>query len=89
MPNARLRSPAGKQSSLFDLMRGPHGTLLAIDTSSDLRNAPSVKGDLHMFSIGVRSRTNCDFVLETGDLSELSGRTVAIRPDGYIWGISP
>jgi 2-polyprenyl-6-methoxyphenol hydroxylase-like FAD-dependent oxidoreductase len=81
MPDARLTGASGQQHRLFELLAGPHWTLLAFGTSG----LPSPRPDLRVYTIGRdlldehdALRTACG--LHAGDM-------ILIRPDGYVGAI--
>ena len=85
MPNGRLRSASGAALELFDLMRGPHGLLLAIDRPLDTASA----GETHAVTIGLSEPAEAyDYSGDGDGLRDLTGRIVKVRPDGYIQDIA-
>ncbi len=80
-PDARLMGAGGQPARLFDLMRGPHWTLIACGAASGL---PASSDRLHIHAVGedqVFRDPDGAFAraygLEKGDL-------LLIRPDGYV-----
>jgi 2-polyprenyl-6-methoxyphenol hydroxylase-like FAD-dependent oxidoreductase len=77
-PDAPLRGAAGQPVRLFELMKGPHWTLLACETPADIAPRPG----LHIHRVGT------DILDEGGHLRDAYGLIrsdrVLIRPDGYV-----
>jgi FAD binding domain len=80
-PDAPIRGAGGQRKRLFDLLAGPHWTLLGYEVDQD-RVRP--QAGLHIHTFGVRG----DLIDEHGHFRntyEVSpGDWVLIRPDGYI-----
>jgi hypothetical protein len=80
-PDAPIRGAGGQRKRLFDLLAGPHWTLLGYEVDQD-RVRP--QAGLHIHTFGVRG----DLIDEQGHFRntyEVSpGDWVLIRPDGYI-----
>ncbi|MBH1943532.1 FAD-dependent oxidoreductase [Erythrobacter sp. YJ-T3-07] len=83
-PDALLRGAAGQPRRLFELMKGPHWTLLCFGGSPV---AP--RPGLHIHTVGERG----ELADESGQLCEAygaeAGDRVLIRPDGYVGAIVP
>jgi 2-polyprenyl-6-methoxyphenol hydroxylase-like FAD-dependent oxidoreductase len=80
-PDATLRGAAGPRRRLFELLRGPHWTL--IGQATDRALVPPRRG-LHVHTIGERGELTDD----AGDFARAYGLErggwVLVRPDGYI-----
>ena len=85
-PDAPIRGVAGQPTRLFELLKGPHWTLLC-NAAMGERVAP--RTGLRSYCLGSRG----DFVDDGhhfGDAYALAaGERVLIRPDGYIGAILP
>jgi 2-polyprenyl-6-methoxyphenol hydroxylase-like FAD-dependent oxidoreductase len=83
MPNAHLADASGRRVELFDLLRGPHASLLDIGVPA---KAPTIGGQrIKHFVIG-----EYDVYRNAGNvLGALSGFRITVRPDGYIREIGP
>jgi 2-polyprenyl-6-methoxyphenol hydroxylase-like FAD-dependent oxidoreductase len=83
MPNVHLADASGRRVELFDLLRGPHASVLDIGVSA---RAPAITGPrLKHFEIG-----ECGAYRNAGRvLDVLSGYRITVRPDGYIGAIGP
>ncbi len=98
-PDAPLRAPDKKSIRLFDLLRGPHFTLLAFGPGAAQEISqiawPEAGDSLKRITIGAGESVEADLQLEDDDASfkEIYGLSsdtlVLIRPDGYIGQISP
>jgi hypothetical protein len=84
-PDAPIRSAAGLPSRLFELMRGPHWTLLGHRVNRLAGVAP--RAGLHIHAVGPRG----DFTDDDGHFQTAYGLSpgdwVLVRPDGYIGAI--
>jgi 2-polyprenyl-6-methoxyphenol hydroxylase-like FAD-dependent oxidoreductase len=84
MPDAPLRGAGGQPARLFDLLRGPHMTLLLFGAARDLPAARpglqcrAIGADGDLLDDGDRFRILCG--LDTGDM-------LLVRPDGYVGAI--
>ena len=85
MPDARLLGADGRPRRLFDLMAGPHWTLLALGSGGV--GLPEPRPGLHVHSVGPggdlqdpEDRFAIARGLHAGDL-------LLIRPDGYVGAI--
>lgn len=81
MPDAPLLGAGGQPRRLFDLLRGPHWTLLA--RGIDAASLPMPRVGLHIHHIGADG----EFRDIEGHLELAEGGLLLIRPDGYI-GVS-
>lgn len=78
MPDVVLQGAGGQTRRLFDLMRGPHWTMLVGGSQQALSVSPR-KG-LHIWSVGPAGVvTDPDSGLGLCD-----GEALLIRPDGYL-----
>lgn len=80
-PDAPLRGAAGQPTRLFELLKGPHWTLLGYQAD---RGIVPARGGLHIHCIGPdeefvddSEHFRCAYTVSSGDW-------VLIRPDGYI-----
>lgn len=82
-PDASLTRASGEVVRLFDLVRGPHWTLLCLGGS----DAPHARGDMHVHCIG----RGCEFSELDGTFRDSYGARdgdwFLIRPDGYVGAI--
>jgi len=78
MPDAALRGAGGQPRRLFDLLAGPHWTLLA----SGEPPIPPRPG-LHIHAIGADG----DLQDPAGGLPATSGEMLLVRPDGYVGAV--
>ncbi|MDH6263612.1 FAD-dependent oxidoreductase [Bradyrhizobium sp. BR13661] len=80
-PDARLRGAAGQPLRLFELLRGPHWTLLGYQVK---RGAVPARTGLHIHCVGPTE----ELIDESEDFRRAyavsSGDWVLLRPDGYI-----
>lgn len=80
-PDAPLRGAAGQPVRLFELLRGPHWTLLGYQVN---RTAMPARAGLHIHCIG----PDGELIDEGGHFRSAyavsSGDWVLVRPDGYI-----
>ncbi|HEY2388739.1 MAG TPA: FAD-dependent oxidoreductase [Candidatus Binatia bacterium] len=81
-PDAPLRGAAGQPTRLFDLLRGPHWTLLT--RGRDAAGLPIAGRRLHIHRIGpsgdvqdVENRLSTTYGMRDGD-------HLLVRPDGYV-----
>jgi hypothetical protein len=81
MPDAPLLGAGGQPRRLFDLLRGPHWTLLA--RGIDAASLPMPRVGLRIHHIGADG----EFRDIEGHLDLAEGGLLLIRPDGYI-GVS-
>lgn len=83
-PDAPLRGAAGHTRRLFELLAGPHWTLIGLEAASNI-TAPCC--NLHIHSIG----TGRELEDEAGHFRDAyglaAGEWVLIRPDGYVGAI--
>ncbi|RYM10680.1 FAD-dependent oxidoreductase [Sphingobium cupriresistens] len=78
MPDVVLRGAGGQTRRLFDLMRGPHWTLLVGSSQQALPVSP--RPGLHVWSLGPGGAiTDPD-----SGLGLCNGEALLIRPDGYV-----
>jgi 2-polyprenyl-6-methoxyphenol hydroxylase-like FAD-dependent oxidoreductase len=86
MPNAWLRTATGESLTLFDLMRGPQGVVLNVETqATDASLQPERYWTTSTFQIKFQAPTDEGEMLASGTaLREFEGHRVSIRPDGYI-----
>jgi len=80
-PDAPLRGAAGQPRRLFELLRGPHWTLLGYQV--DRRAAPARTG-LHIRCIGPNDELIDEGEHFRGTYTVSPGDWVLVRPDGYI-----
>ena len=82
-PDAPLRRPCGLPIRLFDLLKGPHWTLLGYE--AERLSAINPRPGLHIHAVG------SDIVDDGGHIREAygvqPGDWVLIRPDGYVGAI--
>lgn len=78
MPDAILVGAAGQPRRLFDVLTGPHWTLLI--SNSDYRPVAGCREGLRVVTVGDEAelRDPC------GQLELADGNCVLIRPDGYV-----
>jgi 2-polyprenyl-6-methoxyphenol hydroxylase-like FAD-dependent oxidoreductase len=78
MPDAPLTGAAGQPRRLFDVLTGPHWTLLM--SSPDYQPLPAARKGLRVVTVGegaeLRDRSN--------QLGLADGGCLLIRPDGYV-----
>ncbi|KJV27439.1 FAD-dependent oxidoreductase [Luteibacter yeojuensis] len=83
-PDAPLRGASGQRVRVFDLLRGPHWTLIGMDVDRTAV-APSAGVDVHVIGNG---RELCD---EHGHFAAAygidAGSWTLVRPDGYVAAI--
>ncbi len=83
-PDAPLRGAAGQPVRLFELLKGPHWTLLGYEAK---RDAVRPRPGLHIHCIGTRG----DLADEGGHFHNAyqlaPGDWVLVRPDGYIGAV--
>ena len=80
-PDAPLRGAAGQPMRLFDLLRGPHWTLLGYQVK---RDAVPARSGLHIHCIGPGAELVDDSRHFRSAYTVSSGDWVLVRPDGYI-----
>jgi len=84
MPDAQLTGAGGQPRRLFDLLAGPHWTLLAFGANGEL---PPSGPALRVHRIG----SNGDLVDEDDTLRDACGLNaddvILVRPDGYVGAI--
>jgi 2-polyprenyl-6-methoxyphenol hydroxylase-like FAD-dependent oxidoreductase len=80
-PDAPLRGAAGQPTRLFELLRGPHWTLLGYQVKRD--TVPAHSG-LHIHCIGPDQELIDDSGHFRSAYTVSSGDWVLVRPDGYI-----
>jgi 2-polyprenyl-6-methoxyphenol hydroxylase-like FAD-dependent oxidoreductase len=80
-PDAPLRGAAGQPARLFELLRGPHWTLLGYQAN---RSAVPARAGLHIHCIGPDGELidESEHFRDAYDVSP--GDWVLVRPDGYI-----
>jgi hypothetical protein len=80
-PDAPLRGAAGQLVRLFELLRGPHWTLLGYQVN---RRAVPARTRLHIHCIGPDGELIDESEHFRGAYAVSSGDWVLVRPDGYI-----
>ncbi len=80
-PDAPLRGAAGQIRRVFDLLGGPHWTLLAYETD---RIPVAPQRNLHLHSIGQGSELTDEAGYFLAAYAPSPGTCILIRPDGYI-----
>jgi 2-polyprenyl-6-methoxyphenol hydroxylase-like FAD-dependent oxidoreductase len=80
-PDAPLRGAAGQPVRLFELLRGPHWTLLGYQVN---RSAVPARAGLHIHCIGPDGELIDESEHFRGAYAVSSGDWVLVRPDGYI-----
>jgi len=80
-PDAPLRGAAGQPVRLFELLRGPHWTLLGYQVN---RSAVPARAGLHIHCIGPDGELIDESAHFRGAYAVSSGDWVLVRPDGYI-----
>ena len=84
-PDAPIHGAAGLSSRLFELLQGPHWTLLGYGVDRLAGVAP--RAGLHIHAVGPRG----DFTDSAGHFQTayglVPGNWVLVRPDGYIGAI--
>lgn len=80
-PDAPLRGAAGQPSRLFDLLKGPHWTLLGYQAK---RDAVPARTGLHIHCIGPDGELVDEGQHFRGAYALSPGDWVLVRPDGYI-----
>ena len=83
-PDAPLRGAAGQARRLFDLLHGPHWTLLGYEVG---RHAISPRPNLHIHTIGTQAELDDDAGHFAAAYAPSPGDWFVIRPDGYIGAI--
>lgn len=78
MPDATLTGAAGQPRRLFDVMTGPHWTLL--QSSTDYRPITAARAGLRVVTVGEDAELRDPF----NQLSLGQGECLLIRPDGYV-----
>lgn len=78
MPDAILLGAAGQPRRLFDVLTGPHWTLLM--SNSDYRPVAAVREGLRIVTVG----DGAELRDPSRQLGLADGNCVLIRPDGYI-----
>ena len=85
-PDAPIRSAAGQPVRLFELLRGPHWTLIGYEVDSAATIA--VRPNLHIHRVGLRG----DIIDDGGYVRDIygvaAGDWILVRPDGYIGAIT-
>jgi 2-polyprenyl-6-methoxyphenol hydroxylase-like FAD-dependent oxidoreductase len=84
-PDAPLRGAGGQPLRLFDLLRGPHWTLLGVGADRALV-PPHANVHMHLIGDGHELRDDGGHFQAAYGLPE--GAWVLIRPDGYIGAIA-
>ncbi|MET4798211.1 FAD-dependent oxidoreductase [Bradyrhizobium sp. LB11.1] len=80
-PDTPLRGAAGQPLRLFDLLKGPHWTLLGYQVK---RDAVPARSGLHIHCIGPGDELIDDSGHFRSAYTVSSGDWVLLRPDGYI-----
>jgi hypothetical protein len=80
-PDAPLRGAAGQPARLFELLRGPHWTLLGYQVN---RSAVPARTGLHIHCIGPDGELIDEGEHFRGAYAVSPGDWVLVRPDGYI-----
>ena len=80
-PDAALRRAAGQPVRLFDLLRGPHWTLLGYQAQ---RKAVPARAGLHIHCIGADAELIDEGQHLRNAYAVSPGDWVLVRPDGYI-----
>ena len=80
-PDAPLRGAAGQPVRLFELLRGPHWTLLGYQAN---RTAMPARAGLHIHCIGPDGELIDEGEHFRSAYAVSSGDWVLVRPDGYI-----
>lgn len=83
-PDAPLRGAAGQPVRLFELLRGPHWTLLGYQAN---RTAMPARAGLHIHCIGPDGELIDEGEHFRSAYAVSSGDWVLVRPDGYIGAI--
>jgi 2-polyprenyl-6-methoxyphenol hydroxylase-like FAD-dependent oxidoreductase len=78
MPDAILAGAAGQPRRLFDLLTGPHWTLLM--SNSDYRPVAGTRNGLRVITVG----DGAELRDPSGQTGLADGNCILIRPDGYI-----
>ena len=83
-PEAPIMGASGRPTSLFQLFKGPHWTLLGYEVE---RSAVAPRYGLHIHIFGSRGDVvdHGDYVSQAYALA--SGSWVLVRPDGYVGAI--
>ena len=85
-PDAPIRSAAGQPVRLFELLRGPHWTLIGYEVDSAATIA--ARPNLHIHRVGLRG----DIIDDGGYVRDIygvaAGDWILVRPDGYIGAIT-
>jgi 2-polyprenyl-6-methoxyphenol hydroxylase-like FAD-dependent oxidoreductase len=89
-PDAPLIDSSGKPCRLFDLYRGPHFTLLALDGAEPPPLDPSRAGAVRVYRIGEPGQGGNGLADLEGHARRIYGDgLVLIRPDGYVGFTGP
>jgi 2-polyprenyl-6-methoxyphenol hydroxylase-like FAD-dependent oxidoreductase len=83
-PDAPLRGAAGQPMRLFELLKGPHWTLLGYQVE---RGAVPARAGLHIHCIGPDDELIDESGHFRGAYIVSSGDWVLVRPDGYIGAV--
>jgi hypothetical protein len=83
-PDAPLRGASGQALRLFDLLQGPHWTLLGYGVQ---RDAVTPRRNLHIHLFGARGDVLDDNAQFRDAYQVKAGDWVLIRPDGYVAAI--
>ena len=78
MPDAKLTGAAGQPRRLFDVLTGPHWTLLV--SSPDCPSATSPREGLRVVTVG----EGAELRDASNQLGLAQGGSLLIRPDGYV-----
>lgn len=84
-PDALLRGASGQPKYLFDLLRGPHWTLIGFWVRR--RDSVPLRKGLHIHTIGPRGDVFDEHAYFRDAYNLQEGTWVLIRPDGYIGAI--
>ncbi|WP_043626494.1 FAD-dependent oxidoreductase [Ensifer sp. ZNC0028] len=83
-PDAPLRGAGGQIVRLFDLLKGPHWTLLAYEAST---HTVTQRAELHIHRIARDAECRDEWQHFKTAYSLMPGDCLLIRPDGYIGAV--
>lgn len=84
-PDAPLHDAEGRPCRLFDLLRGPHFTLLALGGAAPPALEPRFRSAVHAVRISPAGTAGRSFVDRDGHAHRIYGEgVVLVRPDGYV-----